>query len=68
MISHALRHPNHEYSIKSHQTSHRIAYATARADLVRLASNGWLIQRRIGEKALAFRAIEDLENKLESHD
>lgn len=67
LISHALRHPNYEYSIKSHQTSHRIAYATARADLMRLASNGWLIQRRIGEKTLAFRAIESLEKKLENH-
>jgi len=65
LIAHALRHPNHEYSIKSHQTSHHIAYATARADLMRLASNGWLMQRRIGEKTLAFRAIEDLEKKLE---
>ena len=61
LISHALRHPNYEYSIKSHQTSHRIAYATARADLMRLATSGWLIQRRIGENTLAFRVIEGLE-------
>jgi len=66
LIAHALRHPNHEYSIKSHQTSHHIAYATARADLMHLASNGWLMQRRIGEKTLAFRAIEDLEKQLET--
>ena len=67
LISHALRHPNYEYSIKSHQTSHHIAYATARADLMRLATSGWLIQRRIGEKTLAFRVIEGLEKKLENH-
>lgn len=61
LISHAIRHPGHEYLIKSHQTSHKIAYATARADLMHLSEMKLLIQRRIGDKTLAFLVPDDLE-------
>lgn len=64
LLSHALKHPDFEYSIKSHQTSNGIAYATARADLLNLTGKGWLIQRRIGEKTLAFRVADDLASKM----
>ncbi|MGR9046740.1 MAG: Fic family protein, partial [Gammaproteobacteria bacterium] len=60
LISHALRHPGHEYSVKSHQTSHRIAYATARADLMHLHKCGLLEKRRIGTKTLEFIAPDNL--------
>lgn len=61
LLSHAIRHPGHEYTVKSHQNSHRIAYATARADLLHLAKLGLLSSRRIGQKTLAFVAPENLE-------
>ncbi len=61
LISHAIRHPGQEYLVKSHQTSHRIAYATARADLIHLAEIKLLEQRRIGAKTLAFIAPGDIE-------
>lgn len=65
LLSHAVRHPGQEYTVKSHQSSHRVAYATARADLLHLAELGLLFQRRIGQKTLAFIAPEDLEKKIE---
>ncbi|WP_031435413.1 Fic family protein [Methylomarinum vadi] len=61
LISHAIRHPGHEYSVKSHQVSHRIAYATSRADLIHLHKLGLLEQRRIGAKTLEFIAPDNLE-------
>lgn len=64
LLSHALRHPGHRYSIKSHQTSHRTAYATARADLLQLAEAGLLSQSRIGKKTLIFIAEADLSARL----
>ena len=64
LLSHAARHPGHEYVIKSHQTSHRIAYGTARSDLMELAEIGILRQKRIGLKTLTFIAPENIEDKI----
>jgi len=66
LLSHALRHPGHEYTIKAHQTSHRVAYASARSDLLLLTERGLLQQRRIGLKTLVFIAPEDLEQRIQS--
>ena len=66
LLAHAIRHPDFEYTIRSHTTSHRVAYATARADLFRLAELGLLDQRRIGKKTFVFRVPPDLENRIRS--
>jgi Fic family protein len=42
LLSHALRKPHAEYTVKSHQVSHDVAYATARADLRDLVARGLL--------------------------
>lgn len=60
LLSHALRHPGARYTIKSHQTSHNVAYATARQDLLTLADDNLLLQRRAGKKTLEFFAPDDL--------
>lgn len=64
LLSHAIRHPNKEYSIRSHQTSHSIAYATARSDLFELGKKGLLIPRRLGGKTYTFISPRGLERRL----
>jgi Fic family protein len=64
LLGHALRHPGTEYTIKSHQRSHNVAYATARSDLLALSEAKLVIERRLGAKTMIFRAPEDLEQRL----
>lgn len=64
LLGHAMRHPGAEYTVKSHQRSHAIAYATARADLIRLARARFLLQRRRDAKTMIFVVPEDLERRL----
>ena len=66
LLSHALRHADAEYSIRLHMTSHNIAYATARADLFRLAELGLLKRRQMGGKTYAFPVPQDLERRIHS--
>lgn len=65
LLAHALRHPGAEYTIRSHQTSHAVAYATARADLLRLADLGLLERRRAGSRRNLFWAPADLAERVE---
>lgn len=46
LLSHALRKPHAEYTVKSHQMSHQVAYATSRADLLDLVARGLLEELR----------------------
>jgi len=55
LLSHALRKPHADFTINSHKISHRVAYATARADLLSLVKIGLLEQRTIGN-AMHFAA------------
>ena len=61
LLAHAVRHPDWEYTTRSHMTSHAVVYATARADLFRLAELGLLDRQKRGRKLNVFRAPPDLE-------
>jgi Fic family protein len=64
LLLHAVRHPGAIYRIAEHQRTHQVTYATARADLLRLADEGLLQQRRQG-KAFLFVAASDLARRLQ---
>jgi len=63
IMSHALRHPNQRYTIKTHQTSQNIVYQTARTDLHDLVEQELLVAIKRG-RTYFFRPAEDLEEKL----
>jgi Fic family protein len=63
LLNRALRHPGTIFTIESHQNSHAVSYATARADLLRLVKLQLLNQRKRG-KAFVFEAPVDLEQRL----
>jgi Fic family protein len=63
LVSHALRHPHYQYTIRSHQISHNVVYQTARMDLLDLERRGFLTSRKIG-KTWYFTPVSDLEGKL----
>lgn len=48
LLSHALRKPNAIFTVNSHKISHRVAYATARADLLNLVDGALLTKQSIG--------------------
>ncbi len=56
VLSRALRDPGAVFTIESHRSSHDIAYATARSDLVDLAFRGYLVQVREGRSFAFFPA------------
>jgi Fic family protein len=63
LISHALRHPNHVYSIESHRCSHNVVYETARKDLTDLATQGLLKAWKAG-RTWCFTPEHNLEERL----
>jgi Fic family protein len=63
LLSHALRHSDARYSMRSHMTSHAVVYQTARTDLFDLADRGLLLRRKIG-RTYYFSVPSDLEERL----
>ena len=63
LLSHALRHPDAEYTFRSHQTSHGVVYQSARTDLLELQERGLLMRRRVGQR-FVFTPVEELERRL----
>lgn len=64
LLGHALRTPDHPYSVASHATSHGVTRPTARKDLNELAQHGLLSAVQTG-KALVYFAPNDVEQRLE---
>jgi Fic family protein len=64
LVNHALKTPEARYTVESHQTSHGVSYETARSDLVKLAKDGLVEQRKSG-RAFVFVPSRDLRQKLE---
>lgn len=63
LIGHALRHPQHRYTIESHKRSHTVVYQTARTDLLDLRNMALLEARKVGKKWL-FTPAPDLHGRL----
>jgi Fic family protein len=63
LLSHALRHPGQAYSVRSHQSSHRVVANTARSDLEHLADQGLLLRSKQG-RAYSYVAPSDLEERI----
>ena len=66
LLAHAIRHPDAEFTTRSHMTSHNVVYATARADLFRLAELGFLDRHRRGRKLNVFETPPDLDARIRS--
>ncbi len=66
LLSHALRHPDAEYTFRSHQTSHAVVYQSARTDLLDLEQHGLLERRTVGQR-FVFRPVPDLAERLGGH-
>lgn len=64
LLLNAVRHPDSAYDISGHQSSHRVTYPTARADLLGLEGLGLLAKIRRG-KAFLFVPAPDLAKRLE---
>lgn len=65
LLTHALKHPSHGYTVESHRRSHRITLQTARTDLLALGKLRLLEQGKRG-RAMMFYAPQDLRARIES--
>lgn len=65
LISHALKHPEQKYTIRSHQVSHNVVYETARRDLFNLRDLRLLDAKKKG-KTYYFTPAKGLQEKLGS--
>ncbi len=67
LMSHALRHPGERYTTETHRNSHRVAYETARSDLMDLVDRG-LLQKKKHGKSWVFSPAVDLTERLQRLD
>ena len=67
LLSHAVRHPGHQYTINAHKAYHGVVYQTARTDLLELHERGLFNKEKVGRKWV-FDAPVDLEEKLSKED
>ena len=63
LITHALRHPDAEYTYQSHATSHRVVRQSARTDLLALVARGLLERGLVGRRNV-FRPAPNLSEQL----
>ena len=67
VLHHALKHPDARYTVQSHRNSHKVAYATARGDLLSLTEQGLLEQAKSGKK-MVFTVPADLKNRISGNE
>lgn len=65
LLSHALRHAGHGYTVESHKRSHQITIQTSRTDLMKLAELELLEQHKRG-RAFVFFAPQDLRERIDT--
>jgi len=63
LLDHALKHPNHEYTIEWHRGRHGVVHQTARTDLLELADKRLLEKRKVGRQ-WRFTPVANLEDRL----
>ena len=61
LLSHAIRNLDAVYTIQAHQASHRVAYQTARTDLLDLERRGFLKLHDTAKQYRFFPVVESLE-------
>jgi Fic family protein len=63
VLTHALRHPDAEYTMQSHKVSHNVTHQTSRTDLYDLVDRGLLTRCKIG-RTFYFYPADDLERRI----
>jgi len=64
LLVHALKRPDEYFTIESHQRSHQVAYATARADLLALVARGLLMETLLTGRKRAYYPTPGLPARL----
>ena len=63
LVIHALRHPQHRYTVTSHKTSHDVVYQTSRMDLLDLEQKGLLEKHKVG-RTYYYHPVDNLQSIL----
>lgn len=63
LLQHAARHPEAIYTVRSHETSHKVTRQTARQDLIELEKRGYL-ERWAQGRRFYWRPVSDLVERL----